>query len=598
MSTRDMHVEIDDSYKRSDGYKIGHNLCLMVDIDRGTIRSTGDILARHHQCGPLMFVNILPQIWTKDCVITFKYNKAYQQNSADFDYALTFIGDWTRTDRYPNEFDYTTGIPEIGDYWMAGADITITPPPSDPNTTQTFKTGEFMILTSFVGDDPVWTKGTIGWHKTFVRDRVIYEPIFLPVLDSGGNIAEFTGSVTIPAGTRAYVQHYFNDDYVYKVYDITISDSTQRVRIYALADNGMRLLYGFNTEYLRNIIEYLHRRYFPSLDECPTCDGTGLVSGSTCPDCNGYKYLANPNELLPDGNYDYLTDILAEVKGYRKQSETYESYRWKVWSKYWWKVPITERIKEYVGHFLRIDPESINIVKPQANSDGVIAECIWKIEIELADAGDIIDITSTDQNIKELIYEISPAGTNVIITRLIGFEDGEYKDYEDNYWEDPGPTEVISPKQLNYGCVCDDFGQDILSGRCVKTHHEDIIFSTGMNRTEGTYSSGVGTTSLVISETLTNVNSCSGILYVEGTRYDYTNYNSATQTFTLTANYGVHIDTNIEIFYNTAERETLSDHNDFYYNVSQTDYIKYIEMDVPISIKDSSNIVRKWDDKI
>lgn len=589
MSTRDMHVEIDGSYKRTDGYKQGHHLALLVDIDRGTMRNTGDILNKFHQCGPLLVVNFNMQTWSQDCNITFKYKKAYQQNSSELDYALTFIGEWTRDDRYPTETDYPTATPlEVGDYWLIGEDISI-------GGTDDYKKGEFIICTS---EDPLtWEKGTIGWKKTNIRGVEAHEAIFSPVLDDVGDIDEFEGEIVIPAGTKAYTQHYFNSDFVYELYDVTINDSTQVVRIYALADNGMRLLYGFNTEYLRNIIEYLNRRYFPCLDECPTCDGTGLEGNAVCSECDGYKYIANPNQLLPDQNYDHITDLLAECKGYKKQNETYEAYRWKVWSKYWWKLPITEKVKEYIGHFLRINPESINIVKPVVNDDGVIPECVWKIEIMLDQAGSIIDVVNTDQNVKQLIYDIAPAGTTVIISRLIGFTDGDYDEYEDDYWIN-GSTEYHSPNQLNYDCVVPDAGQDILSGKSVKCHFDDLVFSSGMERTKGTYSSGVGTTSLVISETLTNVNDCSGILYVEGTRYDFTDYDSSTQTFTLTSNYGVHTSTDIEIFYNTAERVTLGTYQDFFYNVDQDDYIKYIEMDVPISIVDSSNTVRKWDDKI
>ena len=658
MSTRDMHVEIDSSYKRTDGYKQGHHLATLVDIDRGSIRNAGDILNKYHQCGPLIVINYSQQSWKTDCTITFKYKKAYQQNSPELDYSLTFIGEWIRSDRYPTQTDYTESILEVGDYWLIGEDVTILGTP--------FKKGEFIICT--IADPVTWVKGTVGWKKISVRGIQADEPIFSPLLDNTGEIAIFDGVIVIPAGTKRYTQHFFNSDFIYEITEITIDDSYQEVKLYALADNGMRLLYGFNTEYLRNIIEYLNRRYFPALDECPVCEGVGLVDGDECEECDGYKYIANPNQLLPDQNYDYLTDILAECKQYKKQNETYEAYRWKVWSKYWWKLPITEKIKEYIGHFLRINPESINIVKPTENSDGVIPECVWKIEIVLSEAGSIIDIETTDSNINQLVYDITPAGTKVVISRIIAYVDGDYDEYEDDYWID-GSTEYHSPNQLNYGCIAPDYGQDILSGHCVKQHFEEVLFSSGMNPTFCTYDLGASSgTSLIVDESLFDVNGCTGILYIEGERYDFSDYNVITTTFTLTSSLGVHTDDAlIDVYYSTAENKcvemTLVDFDDtdvevaednadmhgksgiliingiqyafsdfddatniftiptnadshavgsivrayytsmiddwtnFFYNVGTTDYIKYMEMDVPISIVDSSNNVVKWDDK-
>jgi len=600
MSTRDMYAEINDSYKGSDGSgrKIGHHLALIAEIENGQKRLYGEILNKYSQCGPLLFININQQSWDRDCVVTFKYKKAFQYNTTSMDYKLTFIGEWERDDRYPTEDDYLESILEVGDYWVMADDYTI--------LGTDFVKGEFIICTSV---DPItWVRGEVGWNKVNVRDNIIYEPMYVPYTESG-SIVEYEDTITIPAGERAYVQHYHNNDFVYEITDLSISDSTQKVMIYSMADDGIRTLYGFNTEHLRHLVEYLHRHYFPVPDTCPACEGSGLEDEDVCSECDGYRFVANQNENTPDGFYDYLIEQQALVKGLRKESETWESFRWKTWSKFWWVDPTREKIKNFVGHFLNVEPERIDIEQQS------FPEAVWTIRIPLNATGNIIE--TNDHNLESLIYEISPAGTSVIIKELVTYYEGDYILYADNYYNTGVNTEIFPENQINYGCILPSQIGDRLCRGVVGVHIEDMLMGEGyeckidtLNGAHSPSATTVDTNTGCYDDGMPHYNileNTTGILYLWNQdtnvwdRYDYEDYDNALKTFTLLSGTSLTDDydssNTVKIYYKVAENEITADYQDFFNSVDDDKYIDYTTRDVPISVIDIDDNIADWDNR-
>ena len=224
-----------------------------------------------------------------------------------------------------------------------------------------------------------------------------------------------SGSVTITAGTKGYHQISFTDHYIHKITALTIDDTLQNVKIYCMADDGIRLLQGFNeNEINRAMLDIIEASQWVSPPPCPLCDGTGeYPEGTECPDCLGYKF---------DGK-NAQEQFLVE-KAYRfnikQRDETDESFQWRAWAQQWWMIPTKTRIKEYIAHFTKVDVSRISI------EEHYFPEAYWIIRLPIFSLGTqaVGNLLSVDDNTyDELLESITPAGTSVIIREFYEFGD-------------------------------------------------------------------------------------------------------------------------------------------------------------------------------
>jgi len=290
----------------------------------------------------------------------------------------------------------------------------------------------------------------IGTNKTLnVRGDVVTTKGFVKN-DTDLLPTVYTGSVTIPAGTQDYHQFKFhNPDYVDQtgteidkvLYDthyahviltLSITDPLQEVKVYCMADDGMRLLDSFNdAEVQRSMIDILERSQFVSPPPCPLCSSTGLIdNGSgediTCTDCDGYKFHGENAQGF------FLKDK-AERFGVKKRDETDESFQWRAWAKQWWIIPTQDRIKEYISHFTRVDKSKIQI------EEKFFPEAIWTIRLPILSGGlnTVGDLLSPDDSTyNEIFGDLNPAGTSVVVR--------SYREYGDfDIFEEEGMKKTV-----------------------------------------------------------------------------------------------------------------------------------------------------------
>ena len=194
----------------------------------------------------------------------------------------------------------------------------------------------------------------------FTQDWQYNEPIYRRAWATGGG--EFDYTFTIPAYTQPGKVYRLPNKRIYKISDISVSGGIVnqplgRFGLYALADNGSKLLYSINWN---KIFEYgrtvLYGAY-GNPNKCPRCAGSGYVGEvtNTCQQCNGYKY-DGPNasgflEKQIGLDYGLIKDI----------DSTEAEFRNKVWAKEWWVTPTPKEIKRYFAHFARIEDEEIEV---------------------------------------------------------------------------------------------------------------------------------------------------------------------------------------------------------------------------------------------
>lgn len=239
-----------------------------------------------------------------------------------------------------------------------------------------------------------------GFEEGNIYDTDYEYPVYVEV--SG----IFSGSVEIPADQRAYSQFLYDDHYVHELLSVSLTDNTQDVHVYCLGDDGARLCYAMNNELTRAAIDTMSRSVWIHPPLCILCSGVGeYPEGTTCPDCNGYKYVGRMADKKP------LIDRLKDVNIFqRSEEETTSQYRG--WAKKWWLIPTASEIKRYLSHFLRLDERYIDL------EESYQPEAIWTVRYPLQTfgrtlMGDIIPVTGT--TMLDLVRDIAVAGTQPIL---------------------------------------------------------------------------------------------------------------------------------------------------------------------------------------
>lgn len=251
-----------------------------------------------------------------------------------------------------------------------------------------------------------------------------------------GATSTYSGTIYIASGQREYSQQLYNDHYVRKIESITCDDPTQEIKVYCLADNGARLLYGINNELIRGLIDITERGVFIAPPICKLCGGTGVYEGETCIDCNGYKYVGRNAEKW------LLSERAADV-GIIKQTESEESMQYRAWAKKWHLIPTSSEIIRYFSHFLRLSEEYITIEEYNEK------ECYFVIRFPLSfvgdlGVGDILSISGT--TIQSLLDDIEPAGVNGVAEGFYLFSDESATwDYCHDFSEKPH-TSFVQPE--------------------------------------------------------------------------------------------------------------------------------------------------------
>jgi len=498
MSTRDQWMEINNAFKQSDsGNKVGHNFRLLADSINGRSRHHGSILELNQQCGSLLIMNLLDQKWAEDCIINFDYRYAIQDEElthvrirevetdiptfTDSNKRLADIDNDQGNGTIVVTVDIHTDTPATGTVYIGATD-------SYEYSSWSSKTYTLSgtLTRDYDEESPVYMvthgmvtipAGTRGYCQVLFNDSKLIHDIKNLVVSSDSNTryADIGNDITdtdivvktiIAAGTpqtgTVYIgtrsAHSENDSYEYTSWkDMTyqlsgslsqsysedtpvytvVNDKLQDIKIYCLGDNGVKILYGFNNEVVREITEILQKAFLLSPPECPLCEGTGeYPEGVECPDCNGYKFRGNTDIT----NYNWLyKQKAAEVDVYPLDNEG-DSFQWLAWAKKWWITPTKDRIKEYISHFLRIDADKITIDEHYGYEDdqGVFhwREVYWVVRIPITSGGDNIvgDIVPTDDfTLQSLIYNVTPAGVSVVILEYSEIYEGEYDDYCDDY---------------------------------------------------------------------------------------------------------------------------------------------------------------------
>lgn len=227
----------------------------------------------------------------------------------------------------------------------------------------------------------------------YAYDKQYYYPVYSQYNASGQAIVE-TYSVYFDSGTRINQQKIVSGIF-HEITALTVSP-LQHVSVYGIGDNGIKLLYGTNTEVERDMIYYLERGHYSLLDTCFRCNGEKLYSGVECPDCSGYGFVGQnaKNWML------YRQGASRELK---KSSENDETFSLRVWAKEWQCVPTMNNIKEYISHFMRVPTGEISITTQNQ------PECFFWVKFPANLTG------SKYTDYQELIDNISPAGMNGVI---------------------------------------------------------------------------------------------------------------------------------------------------------------------------------------
>ncbi len=271
----------------------------------------------------------------------------------------------------------------------------------------------------------LWTTGcTISFKykkatfSEFERKRFIDINYYRKMFITGDTV--YTDSIYIETGTREYNQFYGNSDYVYEVTELSISDPTQEINVYCMADDGSRLINTMENETTRDMLNIVQRGLFVHPPLCQLCKGVGVYNNVVCPECRGYKYKGLNAEK-------YLLYQRGKDVGILRKTDSEESFQYRVWAKKWHITPTKNEVKRYVAHMLRTNTGMIDI------EEHYLPECYWVLRYPAIvsldrGVGDILSITGT--SLQEIVSYCEPAGTRGFIEEYYYIEsDHDIWDY-------------------------------------------------------------------------------------------------------------------------------------------------------------------------
>ena len=224
----------------------------------------------------------------------------------------------------------------------------------------------------------------------------------------------YTGIVEIEADTREYSQHLFTGHmHIRNIQSLTVDDDTQEVKIYCLADDGARILYGQHTESLRELSDIMADGVWVSPPECIRCNGEGVIGDITCPDCEGYKYVGRHAK-------QWLLHKRAEDIGVKQRTESEQAFQLRAWARKWWLIPTASEVKRFIGNFLNINTGLITIEENYSPEAYFVVRLPFSIQGERI-VGDNISLSG--YTIQEIMNDVSPAGTRGFIQGYYLFTD-------------------------------------------------------------------------------------------------------------------------------------------------------------------------------
>jgi len=224
----------------------------------------------------------------------------------------------------------------------------------------------------------------------------------------------YSGTVSIDADMREYSQQIFTGHmHIRNIKSLSVDDTTQEVRVYCLADDGARILYGQHTEALRNLTEIMSEGVWVAPPPCILCGGDGVYAGEVCPDCEGYAHVGRHAQ-------QWLLQKRCEDVGIKQRTESEEALQLRGWARKWWVVPTKSEVKRYVGNFLNIDTGLITVEENYSPEAYFIVRLPFSIQGERV-VGDNISLSG--YTIQEIMNDISPAGTRGFIQGFYLFGD-------------------------------------------------------------------------------------------------------------------------------------------------------------------------------
>lgn len=233
---------------------------------------------------------------------------------------------------------------------------------------------------------------------------------------TGGD--EYTYEFTIPAHTLPGKTFLIPNKRIYEITDVNITPQRQdqpltHIGLYALADNGSKLIYTLNWNKINNYMREILYSRFAAPKRCPTCQGSGYVSEITdaCQQCEGYGY-SGWNAT------GYMFDQMAREVGVVQESgESFETYQDKVWAKKWHVVPTVSQIKEYMAHFARCTTGEVEITNNfrTTNTSGVESVVDIKLPYILPESRFSVD----DPFWTTMAESCEPAGINIRFSFLV-----------------------------------------------------------------------------------------------------------------------------------------------------------------------------------
>ena len=254
----------------------------------------------------------------------------------------------------------------------------------------------------------------------FSKDHQYGVDIYRREWVTGGEV--FQHSFTIPAHALPGKTYLMPNKRIYEVTSVKVSPRETifpltDIKFYGLADNGSKILYSFNWNKTYEDLKSILYSRFAAPKRCPSCYGSGVISGLSCSQCNGYKYSGW-------NSTGYMFEQIAnEVGVVPNKEDSFEVYQDKVWAMKSWVTPTKKEVKRYFSHFARIEEDEVEIRLTNRNTSTSGVESI--VEIMLPFTIPLSRFSVDDSIWREMASSIEPAGVMVNFSFVVsGFQDG------------------------------------------------------------------------------------------------------------------------------------------------------------------------------
>jgi hypothetical protein len=231
-----------------------------------------------------------------------------------------------------------------------------------------------------------------------------------------------------------------SDNLIYDIVDVQVTSShrfNEMFQIYALASPTARIIYGMKWYELYENAVLIKNGLWAAPPWCVTCVGTGIYQGSTCPECEGFKFsgVHAINFILDRKGKD--TNLT------RFDGEDDQQFGKRIWTRKWWVIPTEDEIKRYFMHFCHIDEadeeEAILIYKIEDLDEPTFYVCI---NPEFMGSKALWQMGDAFEDYDSVVEKIPPAGVNAYFSWLMTmFDDvpgdgvGHRDDSSSQFWQ-------------------------------------------------------------------------------------------------------------------------------------------------------------------